>query len=144
REIRERVTAEGVAWLEGVEKIEMHEFLCGVRLLAEERVPAEVRGVVAERLRVLGEGILGRDEAAWGGYGLTPLQVAPRRDSVLADWVEGDMEGYLRYEVGRQETGGGWGPRWSWGMFEKEWEVAKRAWRGVLTVEMVAGMESWG
>ena len=72
----------------------------------------------------------------WAGYCLRPLQVASSLRSPFLQQLADAVSLNLDYEIDTQQKDGAWHPTWSWGdSYPDSWEVAKREWRGVLTLD---------
>ncbi|MCC5850127.1 MAG: hypothetical protein JJU29_18740 [Verrucomicrobia bacterium] len=122
--------------LDSVQKIEMHDLLCCLRLLETDNLPSTVRGRILEALKRLVSGSIATNPDQWKGYCLRPLQVIHRPDSPFMEGLEEAVALNLDYEIEEQMENGTWSPTWSWGdQFPQAWEEAKREWTGVLTLE---------
>ncbi|MEX2204635.1 MAG: hypothetical protein WEF50_00230 [Myxococcota bacterium] len=83
--------------------------------------------------------------AEWGGYVNKPLKLAPLPESPFADVLAGPVSTNLDYEIEQQPSDGGWEPNWSWqGAYEAEWQVARREWRGELTLKTLRSLRAYG
>ncbi len=86
-----------------------------------------------------------RIQRAWEGYGLKPLDVAPSPSSIFAGLMQSSIDENLDFEINRQRKDGSWAPNWSWGdAYPEAWPHAKRAWQGVLTVNMTRSLKAYG
>jgi hypothetical protein len=125
--------------------LEMHDLIGAVRLLdapgVDAAVAAELRGLLApaalSAVRAAGGG---------GGYGLTPLSVAPGPDSELAQALAGEVRAQLDELIHQQAEDGAWWPVWSWGEPEPGSAGARSrvAWAGVLTLEALKSLQAFG
>lgn len=124
---------------------EMHDLLCVIRLAETPAVPATLRNRAAGRARRAGPAIVARDPQAWAQYGVKPLLLAPRADSLLTSCLEEAVEANLDYEIGRQGADGAWAPNWNWGgLFPEAWPQAELEWKGVLTLQTLLTLRSFG
>jgi len=145
-EIREKLLTAVINYLEELDReLRMHEILCYVRLVETDNLPDKGR----QRLLALLEPIVSfgveTDPAAWDGYGLKPLWVAPAPSSLFAKQLHDDINTNLDYEIERQQKDGSWAPNWSWGdAYPEAWLHAKRAWQGVLTVNTAKSLFAYG
>lgn len=74
------------------------------------------------------------------GYGLTPLDFAPRPDSFCRPLFQDDqMEGHLDDLAAQQLPDGGWPITW-----EPPGETARNEWRGYRTVQALAVLKAYG
>lgn len=119
-------------------QIEMHDFLCALRLAGSEGVPSEIKDQVLSHLDRFLDTVVNRDPSQWESYVLRPLQVADRPDATFSSRLRDVLEKNLEYEICRQKKDGSWSPNWSWGGdYPADWEKARVEWAGVLTLEKV-------
>lgn len=126
-------------------RVEMHDFLCYLRLAETPGLPEAVRGPVVERLRGSVRHTVETDAKAWNGYCATPLDVAPTPTSLLADaFTPQEIAANLDHLVTSQKRDGAWAPAWEWGRYPTAWRQAKREWKGVLTVRALTTLRAHG
>jgi hypothetical protein len=124
---------------------EMHDLLCVIHLAETPSVPAVLRNQAANYVRQTGPVIVAREPEAWIGYGVKPLALAPRADSLLAPLLCGPVSANLEFEILRQGADGAWAPNWSWGgLFPQDWPEAELEWKGVLTLQTLLTLRSYG
>jgi len=124
---------------------EMHDLLCVIELAETPSVPALLRNQAANCVRKTGPAIVARDSQAWSGYGVKPLLLAPRADSLLARPLNDVIAANLQFEMDRQGADGSWAPNWSWcGLFPGDWPQAEREWKGALTLQSLLTFRSYG
>lgn len=130
--ISNRVLSEVV----GLEKIEMHDLLCCLRLLKTESLSEAFRDQLQSKISNLINDTICRDEESWKSYSLRPLQVVDSPQSIFASGLETAINLNLDYEIQEQQANGSWKPTWSWDeRYPNDWEIAKREWTGILTLE---------
>ena len=130
--VSDRVTSH----LSGLEKIEMHELLCCLRLLKTETLPEDTRDQIRQKLTQFIDDAVNCDPKQWKGYSLRPLQVADDPESPFMAGLEEDVAANLDYEISSQDEDGSWTPTWSWGnAFPDAWEKSRREWSGIITIE---------
>jgi hypothetical protein len=118
-------------------ELAMHELLCYVRLVETVNLPDDARNRLLSRIQPLISSGIETDPTAWDGYVLKPLMVAPSPSSPFAESLQKIIGDNLDFEIDRQQKDGSWTPNWSWGdAYPEAWLHAKRAWKGVLTVNM--------
>jgi hypothetical protein len=123
---------------------EMHDLLCVIHLTDTPSVPACLRNQAANWVRRTGPAIVARDPETWGAYGVKPLMLAPRADSLLAPLLGDAVAANLNYEIGRQGADGAWAPNWNWGgLFPRDWPQAEQEWKGVLTLQTLLTLKSY-
>jgi hypothetical protein len=126
-------------------KPEMHDLLCVLRLAETPTAPAALRDQAAEGVRRAGPALVERDPNAWTGYSLQPLMLAPQIDSLLAPLLSDAVPANLDFIVNRQGDDGAWAPTWSWAdLFPEDWPQAEREWKGVLTMQTLLTLRSYG
>jgi len=125
-----------ISYLSGLEKIEMHELLCCLRLLRTETLPKDTRDQIRRKLTYLIDGTVACDPTHWEGYSLRPLQVVNDPGSLFMAGLEEAVAANLEYEISSQNEDGSWPLSWSWGnTFPDAWEEARREWSGIITIE---------
>ena len=120
----------------GIEKIEMHELLCCLRLLQTGNLPQDNRERLRRKLAGFINQTVARDPAQWKGYSLRLLQVVESPDSPFMVGLDKAVAANLDYELSSQNEDGSWAPTWTWGdAFPDAWKTACREWSGIITLE---------
>jgi hypothetical protein len=115
------------------------------RLARAPQLPAAVARALAEHLPRLALGMLDRNPAEWTDYVAKPLKLAPSPESTLAGLFPDALALNLDWEIEQQQPDGSWLPNWSWrGEYPEHWEIAKREWQGVLTLERLLSLRAYG
>jgi len=126
-------------------KVEMHELLCYLRLLATDSLPSDTHDFLYDRLKPIVLSSVAHNAAAWDQYGLKPLVITPTPASAFADLLAKAIEDNLDYEINKQQEDGSWAPAWSWGnSFPDAWPHSQRAWQGFLTVITMRWLSAYG
>jgi hypothetical protein len=114
--------------------------------LAETKeLPAHYKERLLERIRRAVPSAVTRDPQKWSSYSIPPLKVALTPQAVLFDLVSQDLQRYLDYLIDHQSPEGTWDPVWTWGKaYPDEWELAKREWRGQLTLDTLTALKAFG
>ena len=103
----------------------------------QERLIARVRQAVA--------GTVSRDPSEWSSYCITPLKAAPTPRTPGAEQISELINQHIVYLLETQTENGCWNPTWSWfGAYPDEWEIAKREWQGILTLETLTSLTAHG
>ncbi len=124
---------------------EMHDLICVIHLAETPSVPANLRNQAANYVRRAGPAIVNRNPEAWAGYGVKPVTLAPRANSLLAPLLHDEVDVNLEFEIHRQGSDGAWAPNWNWcGLFSADWPEAEREWKGVLTLQTLLTLRSYG
>lgn len=119
-----------------MEKIEMHELLCCLRLLQTRNLPHEDEERLRRKLVEFINATVARDPAQWKGYSLRPLQVVESPDSSFMVGLDQAVAANLDYVISSQCEDGSWTPTWTWGqVFPEIWKTACREWSGMITLE---------
>jgi hypothetical protein len=120
--------------------LEAHTLLSATRLvdhLPDRALAERLRGAISSALPRASFFIA---EAPVQGYGLTPLQFAPRPDSIWrALFTDAQIEGHLQDLLERQQADGGW-PSTT----ETPGPAAALAWRGRWTLEAIRPLAAYG
>ena len=126
-------------------KLTMHELLCYVRLVETESLPDDARDRLLSEIQSLLSSGVETDPTTWDDYVLKPLTAAPSPSSLFAESLQNSIGDNLDFEIDRQQKDGSWAPNWSWGdAYPEAWFHAKRAWQGVLTVNMTKSLSAYG
>jgi len=114
-------------------------------LLETTTLPQRFKNRLVPRLRHLADQLVCRDPEAWTGYCPTPLKIAPSPETPVVDVLRDDLQTHLDYVIDHQTREGTWEPTWTWGDFYPDvWEVARREWRGHLTLETLTSLRAFG
>ncbi len=125
--------------------VEMFDFLCYLRLAETPGLPESLRASVVERLRGSVRHTAETDASKWGGYCMTPLDVAPTPTSLLADeFTSQEIDANLDHLIASQTRDGAWAPPWQWERYPTAWRQAKREWKGVLTLHALTTLRAYG
>ena len=145
-DLREKLLTAVIEYLENLSgQLSMHDLLCYVRLVETKNLPDGPRDRLLSLLQPQISSGVETDPTAWEGYGLRPLMVAPSASSIFSDLLQQSIDENLDFEIEQQQGDGSWSPSWSWGdSYKDAWLHAKRAWKGVLTVNMVISLSSYG
>ncbi|ANU23316.1 hypothetical protein [Planococcus donghaensis] len=128
----EEITSRALNYLNNLTTYEPHELLSFLKLY--KQLPASQQAVIFQKLSDILKECVTTDSNQWDSYSLQPLQVVSTPNSDFYDLFKETIPENLTYVIQKQSEGGYWNPTWQWGQFEKEWEVAKQEWQGVLTL----------
>lgn len=141
--LRESLTRRAFAWLDAHERaLEMHDLLCYLRLA--RRLPADLKQDLEQRLARHVREVVATDQKAWAEYALQPVQVAPDPEALYTELLGPAIAANLDYLIAEQGADGAWEPTWNWGRFPEEWERAREEWKGILTLENLRLLRSYG
>lgn len=131
--------------LSQLREIEMHDFLCFKRLLESNNLDSTYKQKLQTELGRLVYSCVLKDSSKWDGYGLRPVQIADSPDSPFISELQSVVEENLDYEIEKQNIDGVWEPSWSWGdNYSDEWEVAKKEWTGIITLDKLVLLSKFG
>ena len=127
--------------LKHLNEYEIHEVQCYLRLakLAGGEVQKEIHKHIEQKLSSLID-----PPEKWDQYGVQPIALVDTIQSPFAKELNQELNVNLDYLIEKQLDNGSWEPSWSWGQFEDHWEVAKREWQGVLTVQNLITLSKFG
>ncbi|EGA91031.1 hypothetical protein GPDM_02045 [Planococcus donghaensis MPA1U2] len=128
----EEITSRALNYLNNLTTYEPHELLSFLKLY--KQLPASQQAVIFQKLSDILKECVTTDSNQWDSYSLQPLQVVSTPNSDFYDLFKETIPENLTYVIQKQTKDGYWNPTWQWGQFEKEWEVAKQEWQGVLTL----------
>lgn len=108
-------------------------------------LPNSERQRLQPHLRQVAPQVVNTDPAAWAGYSITPLKLAPHPDSLVADLLSDALDAHLDYLIDQQQADGSWQPTWTWGnLYPEAWPSARRAWAGLITLETLTALRAFG
>ncbi len=110
-----------------------------------EQLPVQLRETLLQKTMPSILRTLARDRAAWSRYGLRPLTIVHSPAAPLYRELRAEVDANLDYLIETQEEDGGWSPYWSWEETDAlAWKQASRAWRGVLVLENLRALRTYG
>ena len=116
-----------------VEDIEVHEFYSVLRLA--ERMSDIEHAMILPKLKRDYQRLVNLNRDEWRDYVPTPLKFAMLDHQNRLEIPEEALQDNLEYLKESLNTSGVISPPWKWNKYEAEWEVAKREWTGILTLE---------
>lgn len=141
--VRDELTSVALEYLKNrSETLEMHELPCFLRLA--ERVPQQLQPPIYQQLDSHVEQNVAMNSEQWKSYSLQPIQVADSPRAHYFRKLRIAIEFNLDFLIEQQDENGSWVPTWKWGRFEKEWEKAKQEWSGILTLNNLRVLRSFG
>jgi len=114
------------------------------RLAETELLPFPTKYVLITRVRKLADSVVTRNPNKWSEYCAPPLKLAPTPESITAGVLADCIPAHLDYFIENQDAEGFWDVTWTWADYPEDWETAKVEWRGVLTLEVLKYLESFG
>ena len=130
--------------LQGLEKVEMHDLLCCLRLDETNNLPTAFAEELRTKLTALVAGAVTTDPAEWQEYGLPPLSVVSSPQSSFIAGLETAVAANLDHEISSQNADGSWGPVWTWSeVYPDVWEQARVEWSGTITLEKLLTLQKF-
>lgn len=114
------------------------------RLAEAPGLPEEIRSQLSDRVCIIADRIVTRDESAWSQYSAPPLKLAPTPESMTANILADCLPANLDFLIGTQNPEGYWDVTWSWNDYPVDWEIARSEWRGILTLEALLSLRAYG
>lgn len=143
-DMREQVTTSILAHLESSGIDDMHDLFCVIRLYETQALPESIRARLLALLKIAAEKLVARDPASWAEYGLPPLGVVSSPDSPFAPLFTDSLGANLDYVIDQRNAAGYWEPNWTWGEDSAAWQDAKREWSGVITLNNLLTLKTFG
>lgn len=142
------VTQVTIADIKGMDEAQFGgggDTLVYTRKLAEAPgLPKQVNDYLVQRVCELADTIVARNPGDWSQYCAPPLKLAPTQDSITAQVLADCIPAHLNYLIDQQSPEGYWDVTWSWSDYPDVWEVAKVEWRGILILEALTSLKSFG
>ena len=131
--------------LAGLKELEFHALLCYLRLITTRTLDDDTRQQIITYLEPIIKASVVTDSEEWTDYNLKPLGVVSQPDSPFIHLFPEAVESNLDFELTHQGADGAWSPAWSWGPnFSAVWPQARRDWQGVLTLNTLKTLRSFG
>jgi len=144
----DEVTASTVAYIESVPALGTgggSDLEYAIELASTEALPPVLRERLVCRIRRAIPAAVKRTPEAWSGYCVTPFRAAPTPQSIGAELITDLVDAYVGFLLETQADDGAWEPTWSWGAsYPRDWAVARKEWRGVLTVDTLRSLRAYG
>jgi hypothetical protein len=114
------------------------------RLAAAPHLPESTVDFLANKVKKLADKFVTREHESWSGYCAPPVKLAPSPDAITAEVLSDCLPTHLDYLIDKQSPGGFWEPTWAWNDYPEDWEVAKKEWRGDLTLDTMVSLMAYG
>ncbi|MBD0384868.1 hypothetical protein [Paenibacillus sedimenti] len=142
KDFLESITAYSVEYLKNRSSLsEMHELFCYLRLL--DRLPRELQTQFFPQIESFINNCIVKNPNERNGYCAVPLKIVDSPSSqfyyIYSDVLPYDLDSLIN----TQSEDGAWLPNWSWGRYEDEWEVARKEWKGYITLNNLRILKSF-
>jgi len=116
--------------------LEMHEFLCFIRLYECQALTKQDRMALLPYLLSNGYQLVHVEPRDWEEYCLSPLDVVTHHGSVFAEFFADSIDANFDFLLDQQQADGCWCPNWSWaGEFPGAWKKAEVEIKAELTLK---------
>lgn len=116
-----------------LEDIEIHEFYSVLRLA--ERMSDIEHALILSKLKQDYQRLVNLNRDEWPDYVPTPIKFAMLDHQNRLEIPEETLRDNLEFLKETLNKSGFISPPWKWDNYEEEWEVAKREWTGILTLD---------
>ena len=126
---------------QGTEFKSEHEIFCYIRMY--NNLDKEFSSQIEDSLKLAVSQLVNINEFEWVNYVPTPLKFI-EMDSKNFFGIEGKfIDQNLDYLVDRLEEEGKILPSWKWDKYLEDWEISKREWSGILTLEALLSLSKF-
>lgn len=139
------------ATLKAIKEMDAKKFDGGGDALVYARRLAESPGLgerekiwLSERVRQIADRIVARKPEEWSQYCAPPIKLAPTPECITANVLADCLPTNLGYTIETQHSEGFWDVTWAWNDYPDAWEIAKREWRGCLTLDTLLSLKAYG
>lgn len=114
-------------------EIEEHELYCVIRFY--NRLSDIEQLLIVDKIKTSFDRLVVNDPLSWDQYVPYPLKFSEIDDYDLLGVSKVDFTNNINYLVDKITLIGHLSPTWHWGGYLEEWEIAKREWCGILTLD---------
>jgi hypothetical protein len=114
------------------------------RLAAAPHLPESTVDFLAKKVKKLADKFVTREPESWSGYCAPPVKLAHSPESITTEVLADCIPTHLDYLIDKQSPEGCWEPTWAWSDYPEDWEVAKKEWRGDLTLDTLVTLKAYG
>lgn len=134
----DRLLKRYMAYYLSLENIEEHEYYSVLRLA--ERMSDIEHALILPKLQLDYRRLVNLNRDEWQNYVPTPLKFAMLDQKNRLGISDLDLQENIKYLKEVLDKSGFISPSWKWDKYEEEWEVAKREWTGILTLEALKAL----
>lgn len=125
-----------------IKEFEEHELYCIIKLF--NRLSDIEQIVIKEKIIEGFNKVVNMDIRQWEGYVPYPLKFITLTEHDLFEIPENLLMHNINFIVNKLNEDGVFSPSWSWGSYDSEWEIAKREWSGILTLDALLVIKRYG
>ena len=134
---------EALDYLQKNKITEVHDLLCYKRFY--DFSSDSFRKSDKEKLFDLIEDVVENDSSKWGSYVPRPLDfINSPKDELTQIFSKELIVKNLEYLGKSLISEDHWEPTWNWGVDSEDWEKAKKEWSGILTINNLLKLQSFG
>lgn len=122
-----------------LESFEEHEVYSFIRLF-DKLSDIERVGLVS-KLQLAYDCLVDTEPSNWDNYVPYPLKFVMLTDEELFNVPEALIKKNINHLIDKIHSAGCVLPTWSWGAYPEDWEIAKREWAGLLTLDALLVFE---
>ncbi|HOO76039.1 MAG TPA: hypothetical protein PLS66_12155 [Tepiditoga sp.] len=119
-----------------------HEIYCFLRLY--NVVNDDVKKSMKKPLKKAINSLVSKNNEDWINYVPEPLKFVSLVDGENFGLEKRLVDQNINYRIGVLELYGIFTPNWSWDNYEEDWEISKKAWSGILTLENLILLKKYG
>ncbi len=116
-----------------MQTFEEHELYCLIKLF--NRMSDIERVIIKDKITEGFNKVVNMDIRQWKDYVPYPLKFITLTEHDLFDISTELLNHNINFIVNKLSDEGVFAPAWSWPKYEAEWEIAKREWSGILTLD---------
>lgn len=115
-----------------------HEILCYIHMY--NTIDEEYSSQIEDKIKLAVSQLVNINQAEWTNYVPTPLKFIEIGSKNFFGIEAKYLDQNLDYLIDRFEEDGNILPTWQWGNYLEQWEIAKKEWTGILTLEALLAL----
>lgn len=123
------------------ETFEEHELYCYIRLYNQLSDVDQSR--IVKQIQSGYKALVSLDPGEWKGYVPYPLKFIKLTEKLIFEETNLAVEENINYYVDQLTQIGCMTPNWNWGAYPSEWDIAKREWTGILTLDALLTLKKY-
>jgi len=131
-----------IDYILAMDSFEEHELYCIIRLY--NRMSDIEQVIIKHKITEGYNKVVNLDMKQWAGYEPYPLKFISLTAHDLFDSPKELLIHNINFIVNKLNDDGVFAPSWSWTAYEAEWEIAKREWSGILTLDALLILKRYG
>lgn len=138
----DKLKAHYIQYFNTLESYEEHEVYCFIRLY-DSLSDIEQQLLESNLLHAINQLVV-LDQKEWHKYVPYPLKFIGLSEKLKIDIPQTTIEDNIDFLVDLVEENGCITPSWGWSDFPEEWEISKREWIGILTLDALLTFKEYG